>query len=271
MPYEQILYSESASVATITLNRPEKLNAMTALMGAELADALAHADERDEVRAVIVTGAGRAFCAGADLGDGQDTKGFSDGWGTVDRSAYRRRSPQQVRKPVIAAVNGPCVGVALTWALQCDVRIVAEDAKLAFSFVRRGVVPELGSHVLLPRLVGFDAAFDLLVTGRTFLGQEAAELGLCRRAVPADVVLPTAQDLAAQIAEYSAPVSTAICKRLLWEGISDDYSRVLDRENVLYQWSETQPDSLEGTVSFFEKRPPRWSMSVSKDLPPWPE
>ena len=139
MPYEQIVYEVEAGVAVVTLNRPEKLNAMTAQMGAELEDAMAEADGDDDVRAVVITGAGRGFCAGADLGSGGR---FGAGWGDSGRR-MRRMLPMDVRKPVIAAINGPAVGVGLTWPLQADIRFVAEDAKLSFAFVRRGVVPEL--------------------------------------------------------------------------------------------------------------------------------
>ena len=141
--YEQILYEVDDGVVTITLNRPEKLNAMTAQMGAEMGDAMAEADGDDAVRVVVLTGAGRGFCAGADLGAGKE---FAGGWGGVERE-YRRMMPMEVRKPVIAAINGPAVGAGLTWPLQADIRYVATDAKLAFAFVRRGVLPELASHI----------------------------------------------------------------------------------------------------------------------------
>ncbi|MDQ3107222.1 MAG: enoyl-CoA hydratase-related protein, partial [Actinomycetota bacterium] len=160
--YGQILYEVTDGVALVTLNRPEKLNAMTAQMGAEMSDAMAEADEDDAVRAVIVTGAGKGFCAGADLGGGDQ---FAGGWGGVE-GKLRTKSPQQVRKPVIAAINGHAVGAGLTWPLQADIRIVAEDAKLAFAFPRRGVLPELASHAILPRLVGQSKAAELLFSGR---------------------------------------------------------------------------------------------------------
>ncbi|HVM54828.1 MAG TPA: enoyl-CoA hydratase-related protein [Acidimicrobiales bacterium] len=268
--YEQIVYAVDGGVATVTLNRPEKLNAMTAQMGAEMADAMAEADEDDEVRAVVVTGAGTAFCAGADLGGGKDTKGFGDSWGGVERT-YRRRSPQHVRKPVIAAINGAAVGAGLTWPLQCDVRFVAEDAKLAFAFVRRGVIPELASHGILPRLIGIEAAFDLLVTGRTFLGAEAAELGMARRALPAAEVLPAALAFAREIAVHSAPVSVAIAKRLIWEGVHEPLSRVAQKEGKLFAWVTRQADAREGVVAFFEKREPAWNLRVGADYPDWPQ
>ena len=270
MDYEQITYEVREQIAIVTLNRPEKLNAMTALRGSEMDDAMAEADGDDDVRAVVVTGAGKAFCAGADLGGGKDTKGFGDSWGGVDRT-YRRMSPQHVRKPVIAAINGAAIGAGLTWPLQCDIRFVAEDAKLAFAFVRRGVMPELASHAILPRLVGLEAAIDLLCTGRTFLGTEAAELGMARKALPADQVLPAALDFAKEIATYSAPVSVAIAKRMIWESLSSPLGTVRAKEGKLFPWVSRQPDAREGVVSFFEKREPKWSMTVGENYPEWPK
>jgi enoyl-CoA hydratase/carnithine racemase len=268
--YEQITYEVHDGVATVTLNRPEKLNAMTAQMGSEMGDAMAEADGDDAVRAVIVTGAGKAFCAGADLGGGKDTKGFGDSWGGVEKT-YRRMAPQRVRKPVIAAINGAAVGAGLTWPLQCDIRFVAEDAKLAFAFVRRGVIPELASHAILPKLVGLEAAIDLLCSGRTFLGREAAELGMARIALPAAEVLPAAQEYASMIATHSAPVSVAIAKRLIWESINAPLADVAAKEGKLFGWVTRQPDAKEGVVSFFEKRDPKWGMTLADDYPDWPE
>jgi enoyl-CoA hydratase/carnithine racemase len=209
--YQEILHEQSDGVALVTLNRPEKLNAMTALMGAEMADAMAEADADDAVRAVVLTGAGRAFCAGADLGSGKD---FAAGWGGVERE-YRRMMPMEVRKPVIAAINGPAVGAGLTWPLQADIRYVASDAKLAFAFVRRGVLPELASHVILPRLAGLSRASELLLSGRTFLGDEAVEYGVATRAFPKDEVLAAAMDMARDIAVNATPLPVAIAKHLI--------------------------------------------------------
>jgi enoyl-CoA hydratase/carnithine racemase len=264
--YEQILYEVKDRVAVVTLNRPEKLNAMTAQMGAEMADAMGAADADDEVRAVVVTGAGRGFCAGADLGGGGQ---FAAGWGTAERSK-RARSPQQVRKPVIAAINGPAVGAGLTWTMQCDLRYVAEDAKLAFSFNRRGVLPELASHVIVARVAGMSNALDLLMSGRTFLGSEAAALGLASQAVPAAQVLDVALEKAREFAVYSAPVSMAISKRLVWESLEEPLSTVRRREGALFTWTTRQPDSREGTASFLQKRDPDWAMTVNDNYPEWP-
>lgn len=267
MEYEQILYEVEDGVALVTLNRPDKLNAMTAQMGAEMGDAMAEADEDDAVRVVVVTGAGRGFCAGADLGTGE---GFAGGWGGTEKE-YRHVMPMEMKKPVIAAINGPAVGAGLTWPLQADIRYVADDAKLAFAFVRRGVLPELASHVILPRLAGLSKATELLLSGRTFLGTEAVEYGVATRSFPADQVLTEAMALAKDIAVNAAPVPVAIAKKLIWEGVGISISEWRKREGKLFRWSVQQPDAKEGTVAFFERRAPNWSGSVSKDFPDWPE
>ena len=264
MDYEHVRYEVDDGVALLTLNRPEKLNAMTALMGAEMGDAMAEADADDGVRAVVMTGAGRAFCAGADLGAGT---GFAAGWGGVERE-YRSMMPMEVRKPVIAAINGPAVGAGLTWPLQADIRYVATDAKLAFAFVRRGVLPELASHVILPRLAGLARASELLLSGRTFLGEEAVEYGVATRALPKEEVLPAALELARDIAVNAAPLPVGIAKRLIWEGVGIDLDEWRRREGKLFTLTTKHPDAREGTVAFFEKRAPEWKGSPTKE---WPE
>jgi enoyl-CoA hydratase/carnithine racemase len=265
--YDQVIYEVRDGVAVVTLNRPEKLNAMTAQMGAELGDAMAEADGDDEVRAVVVTGAGRAFCAGADLGSGAR---FGAGWGEADRS-LRAMMPMDVRKPVIAAINGHAIGVGLTWPLQADIRYVAEDAKLAFAFVRRGVVPELASHVILPRLAGLSRAGELLMSGRTFSGLEAVDYGVATRALISGRVLAEALALAGDIAANAAPLSVAISKRLLWEGVGVDVAAFRRKEGRWLNFTTAQPDSKEGTLAFLEKRSPQWQGRISSDLPDQPD
>ncbi|NJN51124.1 MAG: crotonase [Gammaproteobacteria bacterium] len=267
MNYEQILYSVEDGVALVTLNRPEKLNAMTAQMGAEMGDAMAQADADDGVRAVVITGAGRGFCAGADLGAGDN---FAGGWGGIEKE-YRHLSPMEVRKPVIAAINGAAVGAGLTWPLQADIRYVAEHAKLAFAFVRRGVLPELASHVILPRLAGLSKATELLLSGRTILGTEAVEYGIATRAFPTAQVLPEAMALAREISVNAAPLPVAIAKRLIWEGIGVDLAKWRAREGKLFRLTTRHADAREGTVAFFERRAPHWSGSVNNEFPDWPE
>jgi len=272
--YQHIRLEVDEQVATLTLNRPEHLNAFTGRMGVEWGDALARCDADDAVRAVVITGAGRAFCAGADLSRGKDAFG---GEPRAERPRAERPRPEreplqpwQVRKPVVAAINGHAIGVGLTLPMQCDVRFVAEDAKLAFAFVRRGVIPELASHVIVARVAGLSRAADLLLSGRTFSGREAAELGLASRALPAAEVLPAARAWAREIALHTAPASVALSKRLLWEGVTDSVPAMLRKEEALFDWVRRQPDAIEGVVSFVEKRPASWKVRPSQDLPDWP-
>ena len=260
MAYETVLYEASGGVATVTLNRPDRMNAWTAQLGVELGDAMATADEDDDVRAVVVTGAGRAFCAGADLSGG----GFGGGAAPELRECW----PYQMRKPVIAAINGHAIGVGITYPLTCDVRIIAEDAKVQFAFVRRGAIPELSSHAILPRVVGFSVAADLLLSGRQFSGAEAAAIGLASRALPAAEVLPAALEIARDIAANTAPVSVAIAKRLLWEGMDKSVAEVGALENRLFPKVTSLADAREGIAAFIEKRTPSWSGRVSTDTPP---
>ena len=268
MEYEQIAFEVKDGVATITLNRPERLNAFTGRMGLEWGDALARCDEDDDVRAVVITGAGKAFCAGADLSRGKDAfAGPNEARRERPKPERAPLQPWQVRKPVVAAINGHAIGVGLTFPLQCDVRFVAEDAKLAFAFVRRGVIPELGSHVILPRVIGLSRAADLLLSGRAITGREAAEMGLASRALPAAEVLPAALAWARDVAVYTAPASVALSKRLLWEGLADSVPAVMRKEEASFAWISRQPDAVEGVVSFVEKRPPRWQLRPSRDLP----
>jgi enoyl-CoA hydratase/carnithine racemase len=271
MGYETITFEVEDRVATVTLHRPERMNAFTWQMGEELGDAYATCDADDQIRAVILTGAGKAFCAGADMGGGDQT--FRSVEGQVrarEREERRRLAPFQVRKPVIAAINGHAIGAGLTMTMQCDLRLVAEDAKLAFAFVRRGVVPELGSHTIVPRLVGLSNAADLLLSGRTFLGREAAELGLASKALRAAEVLPAAREMALEIAINAAPVSVAISKRLLWEGIASSVPETIRKEATLLAWAGQQPDAAEGVISFLQKRTPEWKLRPSCDMPEWP-
>jgi enoyl-CoA hydratase/carnithine racemase len=268
MAYETILLDVKDRVATMTLNRPSRMNAWTAQMAAELSDALAACNESDEVRAVVLTGAGRAFCAGADLGSGGDT--FTSG--RRERSQPRGEPPPaifpwQIDKPVIAAINGHAIGVGITYPMMCDVRYVAENAKIQFAFVRRGVIPELASHVIVARVAGFSNAADLLFSGRMIRGSEAVAMGLATQALPAEDVLPAALQRARDIAVNTAPVSVAISKRLLWEGLTASVPQMRGREDALFAWAGNQADAREGVVSFLEKRDPEWKLSVGRDKP----
>ena len=271
MPYTEILLEVQDGVALVTLNRPERLNAYTPTMGDELAEAFAACDADDAVRAIVVTGAGRGFCAGADLGRSGES---------FDRTAaaeYRERpwdkprraiAPWDVRKPIIAAINGPAVGIGATLPMQWDIRLAAESARIGFVFVRRGVVPEALSTWTVPRLVGMARAAELLLTGRILDAREALEFGLVSRVVPDTDLLPTARALASEIARETAPVSVAITKWLLWGMASEnDLARADDVDARAFWWTGTQPDAREGVRAFLEKRAPRWSMRPSADMP----
>ena len=254
---DPVTVETDGGVAVITLNRPDRLNAFSGAMGAALGRAYAGCDADDGVRAVAVTGAGRAFCAGADMEPGGDTFAAPVG---EDFTASPVHPPAwDVRKPVIAAINGHAIGIGLTLAMQCDIRLVAEDAKLGFVHVRRGVLPDAHSHWTVPRAVGFARAADLFLTGRTFTGREAAELGIAGRALPSGDVLPAALDIARDIAVNTAPLSVALSKRLLWA------SPVLDRDEVGYLETEYHrlvmgtPDAREGVLAWLERRDPRWT------------
>jgi enoyl-CoA hydratase/carnithine racemase len=247
----------SDRVAVVTLNRPGRRNAFTGRMGDDLGRAYASCDADDAVRAVVVTGAGGAFCAGADLEPGGETFAAptSDEFSAspVDPPAW------EVRKPVIAAINGHAIGIGLTLAMQCDLRLVAEDAKLGFVHVRRGVIPDAHAHWTVPRAVGFARAADLLLTGRTVTGREAAELGLAGRALPAEEVLPAALDAARDIAVHTAPVSVALSKRLLWASPTLDRDEVGRLETEYHRIVMGTPDAREGVLAWLERRDPKWT------------
>ncbi len=255
-PHEAIEISLDDGVALVTLDRPERMNAWNAAMARDLTAAMRWADATDDVRCVVITGAGRAFCAGADLAGGADPA-------EVVTDVF----PWDIRKPVIAAINGAAVGVGATYPMTADIRYAAEDAKIGFVFVRRGQLPELASHAVLPRLVGMSTAAELLFTGRIITGREAADLGLVSQAVPREDLLDLALGTAREIASQAAPLSVAASKRLLWTGITDDVPSMLRREAPIFGRIARHPDSLEGVASFLEKRDPRWAASVNDDFP----
>ena len=261
---DAVLYEVADSIATVTLNRPERMNAWSADIDRGMSTALAAARDDDAVRAIIVTGAGRAFCAGADLGGGGDT--FA-GRGEPDAGEdVQQLLPYHVPKPVIAAINGPAVGIGMTYPMLCDVRIAADTAKLGFVFTRRGMMPELAAHTIVQRVAGFSNAAHLLMSGRIFTGAEAAELGIVTRAVPKDELLRTARAMAAEY-RLAAPVSVAITKRLLWEGMHTGIADMMQREDAVFSWLGNQADAREGILSFLEKRDPEWQLSAARDLP----
>jgi enoyl-CoA hydratase/carnithine racemase len=258
-----------AGVATLTLDRPDKLNAFSGAMGEALAAAYRRCDEDDAVRAVVLTGAGRAFCAGADLSDPARTFQIRE---PADFSAAAVGFPAfRVRKLVIAAVNGHAIGLGLTLAMQCDLRIFAREGRYGVVQVRRGAMPDAYSHWTVLRAVGLARAAELLLTGRTFEGDELERLGVASRVLPAAEVLPAAQALAKDVAAHAAPLSVALSKRLLWETPLLSPEAVERKESALHRVLFALPDAVEGPVAFVEKRVPRWQGRVSRDWPEWPE
>lgn len=252
-------------VAVITLHRPEVLNAFSTRMGLELEDAYRECDARDDVRAVVLTGSGRAFCAGADLRRGGDTFGAQEP--RDFRSDPFTMHAWDVRKPVIAAINGHAVGLGLTLALQTDIRLVAEDAKCGVVQNRRGVLPDLRSHWTLTRAVGHARAAEILLTGRLFLGAELAAMGVVSRALPADEVLPAALAMAHDIAVNTAPVSVAASKRILWLDPPPSGAEIDRLEREVHLRVMGKADAREGALAFLERRDPEWSMTLADDWP----
>jgi len=268
MSYETILFDVDADgVATLTLNRPEKRNAWNRQMGLEIRGALKDADARDDVRVVIVTGAGKDFCVGADLeGAGKVFDQVRDG----EAAGQQRLSLKawDVRKPIIGALNGAVAGVGATLPLHWDIRLAGESTRITFVFPKRGLTPEAASTWMLPRIIGLTRASELLLTGRLVRAPEALEMGLVSRVVPDAELLPTAQSLAREIARETAPVAVALTKQLIWRFLSEpDPSAAEKLDGLVFGWTTQSPDAKEGIRSFLEKRTPRWGMKVSTDVP----
>jgi enoyl-CoA hydratase/carnithine racemase len=271
--YEQIRLDVTDKVATITLDRPERLNAFTVQMQTELIDACDVIDSDDGIRAVVVTGEGRGFCAGAELGEaGGDT--FDAGARGRDAQKVNRDGGGQVslriwdlKKPIIAAINGPAVGVGITMTLPMDIRLAVPDAKIGFVFTRRGIVPEAVSSWFLPRVVGISKAAEWCYSGKIISGEEAGAAGLVT-VVSADQLLDRAYEIAGEIATYSAPVSVALTRQMLWRGLTFDHPMESHRvDSRAIQALGAMADAKEGVTSFLEKRDPEWSLSVVNDLP----
>jgi enoyl-CoA hydratase/carnithine racemase len=292
--YETVLVDVDGRVALVTLNRPDQLNAFNRQMTAELLDALTTLDADEGVRAIVVTGAGRSFCAGAELGagvidtgdgaeagaatgagdtdDGAAPKdaGAATGAGTATEDDRRAGAlgvrPWEMGTPIIAAINGAAVGMGLTYPLMWDIRIAAEDAKLGLVFTRRGLLPEGNSLWLLARLIGASKAAELLLTGRIFSGREAVDLGVVSRAVPKGEVVDTALELAADIAANTSPTAVALTKRMFYRYLEEDDRMAARAEELeLFGWMARRPDAREGMTAFREKRPPDWPPRA--DLP----
>jgi len=275
MEYTQIIYAVDEHVATITLNRPEQLNAFTGTMMREIVDAFDRIDADDDVRVVIVTGAGRGFCAGADLSGGGDTfaAGGSDvktavegvprdGGGIVSLRIF------ECTKPVIAAINGPAVGVGITMTLPMDIRLASEHSKFGFVFARRGILPEACSSYFLPRLVGISQATEWCYTGRVFGPQEAKDGRLVRSVHAPDDLLPAARAIAKEIVDNTAPVSVALTRQMLWRLLGADHpmdAHKVDSRGIAERGRSA--DAKEGVMSFLEKRPPVFPVKISDGLP----
>ena len=278
MSERQILTQVEDGILTITLNRPEKLNAFTQVMQRQMIEALDEADANDEVRTVVVTGAGRAFCAGADLSSGGDT---FDADARPDRPSGLRPDGGGVltlrifecRKPIIAAVNGPAVGVGVTMTLAMDLRIAAEDAKFGFVFARRGIVPEACSSYFLPRIVGISQALEWCYSGRVFPADEALRGGLVRSLHAKDELLPEARRIAKDIGDNCAPVAVTLIRHMMWRMLGADHpmeAHKIDSRGIYNLGKGT--DVKEGVEAFLEKRPAKFKSKVSQDMPdffPW--
>ena len=276
MDFEQILYEVDDRIATITLNRPEKLNAWTEVMMAEMIRAFDMADLDDGVRVIIVTGAGQAFCAGADLDpSASGARKVNMPTDDVPRDTAGRLTLKiyDVKKPVIAAINGPAVGVGTTMTLPMDIRLASETARLGLVFNRRGMVPEGCCTWFLPRIMGFSRAAEWILTGRVFSAQEALEGGLVSRVLPPERLLPAAGELAREIADNTSAISTALSRQMLWKMLCADHPMEAHKiESKGLHYMLQSPDLLEGVVSFLEKRAPDFKMSPSRDMPdyyPW--
>ena len=288
MAYKEIITDLTDSILTITLNRPEKLNAFTGTMMTEMIDALRAANKNDAVRCIIVTGAGRGFCAGADLSGGANTFDATRRSDRPERNAGSidtvNWSDERVRdgggrltleifeslKPVIAAVNGPAVGIGVTMQLAMDIRIASEQARFGFVFSRRGIVPEAASSWFLPRLVGIQQALAWCFSGRVFDAKEALAGGLVAEVVPPDQLLPRARTIAREIVENTAPVSIALIRQMMWRGLGMDHPMEAHKVDSRGIYSRgASPDVKEGVVSFLEKRPAKFPQNVSSDMPPY--
>jgi enoyl-CoA hydratase/carnithine racemase len=256
---ETVLYEIEERVARITLNRPQSLNAWTPELGAAYFDRLEQADADPDVRAIVVTGAGRGFCAGADFEHLQEVERSGS---QPQRDPRPQSLPRSLRKPVIAAINGPCAGLGFVMAMMCDIRFAAEGAKLTTAFARRGLIAEYGLSWLLPRIAGISAALDLLLSGRTFLAEEAERLGVVDRITEPERAAEEAHAYAVELARDSSPASMAVIKRQLYADLEQGLAQSTAAAIEQMEQSFGRPDFREGVESFVERRPP--------DFPPLP-
>ena len=274
--FRELSYDTADGVCTLTLNRPARLNAVTAVMIDELIAALDRADADDAVRSVIVTGAGRAFCAGADLSAGgatfdraargaaEESGPHRDGGGRVALRIF------DMKKPMIAAINGPAVGFGVTMTLPMDIRLASSAARIGFVFARRGVVPEACSTWFLPRLVGMARAAEWVYTGRVFGAEEAREGGLVSRVLPPEALLPAARELALEIARNTSAMSVALSRQMMWKLLGADHPMQAHRlDSRCMEWTGRAADAYEGVSAFLAKRQPRFALRLSADMPPF--
>lgn len=277
--FEHIVLDVDDGIATVTLNRPDKLNAMSERMRRELMAVLDHTDANDDVRAVIFTGAGRGYCAGADLSGGASTFDYSDttsGADESDQPSVQRDGGGELTlriydsiKPIIGAINGAAVGVGVTMTLPMDVRLASTDARFGFVFARRGIVPEACSSWFLPRVVGISQALEWAYSGRVFPASEAHEAGLVRSVHAPDELLPAARELARSFADETSPLSVSTTRQMLWRMLGADHPMEAHKvDSRMVQELGAGPDAAEGVSSFLEKRPARFEGKPSTQLPP---
>ena len=253
---ETVLYAQDGPIVTLTLNRPDRLNAWTPQMGTLYFDLLDRAAADPDVRVVVVTGAGRAFCAGADM---EVLRAIGAGEEERSRDVRRQTYTLSIPKPVVAMINGPVAGIGLIMALMCDIRFAAPGQKLTTAFARRGLIAEHGVSWLLPRLLGPARALDLLLSGRTLLTDEAAELGLINRVIGPDRLADETYAYARDMADNCSPRSLSVIKRQVWSHLDKDLPAVLEESADLMVQSMQHPDFREGVASYMEKRPPRFA------------
>lgn len=266
----ELKFEVTEGVAVVTLNRPQAYNSLSPAILEGLGDAYKRCDEDDDIRAVVLTGAGKVFCTGADMSGGGDT--FDAGAQTVEvNSCPLSMQAWQVRKPVIAACNGHAVGAGMGLAVQADMRVLAIEGKYGFLQARRGVVTDFAMEYVLPRLVGFERAFELLVRASRLTGEEAVAWGLASRCVPADIVFDTAMEIARDIATHCAPLPVGLHKSLLWRALDMSLGELAELESRALNLSMTTGDAVEGGMAYFERREPKWTGSISRDWPAWLE
>ena len=290
--FETLRYEIEDQVLTLTMNRPERLNAFNSRMQGEFLEALDQADADDQIRAVIVTGEGRGFCAGADLGKGAETfdydnqteeakadrasnegrQGNSNAW-LRDGGGLLSLRIYEFNKPIIAAINGPAVGVGVTMTLPMDIRIASTKARIGFVFSRRGIVPEACSSYFLPRIVGVSKALEWAYSGKVFDADEALQGGLVRSLHEPEDLLPSARSIASEIAENTSAISVTMIRHMMWRMLGADHpmeAHKVDSRAIFHLGREA--DAHEGVASFLEKRPPNFTLKPSEDLPeffPW--